>query len=94
MKERGRLWHNVVMGVNLPGETYPGGTLVEILDGRRVLIEGQKGVIRYSLDEVCVRTKEGQLRIFGTELKVSVMSADQLVICGQIHGVNICRRCE
>ena len=93
MKERGRLWQNVVMRMNLPGENMPGGTMIEILDGKRVLIEGQKGVTHYSPEEVCIRTKDGQLRVCGIDLQVCVMSKDQLVICGQIHTVNICRRC-
>lgn len=93
MKERGRLWQNMVMKWDLPGENIPGGTLVEILDGKRVLIEGQKGVIRYDPEEVCIKTKDGHLRICGIDLHVGVMSKDQLVICGQILAVNICRRC-
>lgn len=90
---RGQWWHNAVVGAGLPGESGPGGSLIELLDGRRVLIEGHRGLICYGINVVTVRLKDGEVQIHGADLHIEVMSRAQLVISGRIDAIKMCGRC-
>ena len=93
MKHQGQFWNHAAIGMELPGESRPGGLLVELLDGNRVLIEGHNGLIYYGLDSVRVKTGKGNLDVSGNELQINLISKYQLVICGQISNIKLCRRC-
>lgn len=77
---------------DLPDEHPPGLPLVELAGDRRVLIEHHKGVIQYGTEQICVKVKYGTVTIVGMGLELMRMTREQLVICGQIHSVTLCRR--
>lgn len=79
--------------VDLPGESFPGTAVVELLGDRRVLIEGHIGITGYGSTEISVRMRYGQLKICGTNLEVVTMSKEQLVITGSIGCVSILKGC-
>lgn len=72
---------NVPTGPRLP--------LVEIAGSRRVLIENHRGVAAYGPDEIVVRGTLGFIRVLGDQLVLARMTPQQLVICGQIRGVEL-----
>lgn len=76
----------------LDGEVLPIMPLVEIAGDNRVLIEGHKGVTKYSREKICVKVKYGYVSVCGSNLKLSRMSREQLVISGSIDCVQIQRR--
>ncbi len=78
--------------LDLPGEQLPGQVLVEILGENRVLIEHHRGVREYSRERIGVCVRFGLVEITGCALELKRMSADQLVITGRIHGVQLRRR--
>ena len=63
--------------------------VVEIADDRRVLIEHHHGVSSYTSEQVSVRVRYGQVCIHGRKLRIARMSREQLVICGQIEGIEL-----
>ncbi len=65
--------------------------LVEISDDRRVLVEQHQGVVAYGCGEICVRVRYGLIRVRGASLRLANMTAEQLVICGRIDGVELLR---
>ena len=69
----------------------PGQTLLELLDDRRILIEHHSGVTEYTQEKIQVRVDYGSLCIAGTELRLTKMSPDQLVINGRIISVTLTR---
>lgn len=77
---------------DLPGENPPGQPIVELAGDRRVLIEHHRGVIQYGREQICVKVKYGTVTICGCGLELARMTKDQLVICGQIQSVSLCRR--
>ena len=63
--------------------------IVELVGQSRVLIENHRGVLGYSLEEICVKADFGSIRICGCELRIMQLSKEQLVICGHIDMVQM-----
>lgn len=85
---------NYLDRLDLPEEPGFGETLVEITADRRVLVENHRGVIQYGQTEICVKVKFGVIHICGTDLELTRMSSDQLIVSGCIRGVMLSRRCN
>lgn len=66
------------------GEPILKQPLLEICGGHRVLIEHHSGVGEYSRESVSVKVRFGTVRIGGKDLKICRMTAEQLVIIGEI----------
>ena len=80
-------------GADLMGETLPYVPIVEIAGDKRVLIEHHKGMTEYSRERICVKVHYGIVCICGCGLRLSQMTREQLVVSGQIDGIQLYRRC-
>ena len=69
----------------------PGIPIVEICGTSRVLIENHFGIAAYSCDTVAVNVTEGRITVCGENLRLTRMNKGKLVICGNIHSVNMQR---
>ena len=78
--------------MNMERELLPHQLLVEIFGFHRVVIENHCGVIKYEPDFICVNTKEGVLHIQGISLVLAIMTKKQLVITGEVAGVQLEKR--
>lgn len=76
----------------LMDEVIPGQPVVELLGEGRVLIEGHRGVSSYSDQQIEVKTRTGVVRISGSNLQLTNMSAYRLVISGKIVCVHLSGR--
>lgn len=91
---QGRYWvRRIADRADLYSETLPGVPIVEVAGDRRVLIERHKGVTEYSTQRIRVRLGFGAVWICGTELELTQMSGNQLVITGCIDSVQLQRGC-
>ncbi len=84
-------WERLTMGMDLPGESVPTLPLIEIAGEHRVLVENHKGVIGYGDHEICVKVKFGHIKVSGSQLMLSKLTKQQLVISGSIDSVSLCR---
>lgn len=82
----------VSAAVDLQDEPLPGLPLVEIAGDRRVLIENHHGVTEYGTEQICVKVKFGSVCICGSELELTKMTREQLIISGCIGCVKVIRR--
>ena len=89
MRKGSKLWEHLSQRTDLPDEVFPGQTLIEIVDDRRVQIERHRGVREYGREQICVKVSFGLVRICGTGLYLRCMSRSQLVICGCIRSVSL-----
>lgn len=78
--------------MDLPGESFSGQPIVEVLGERQVLIENHLGVMEYSRERIGVNVKYGQIIVCGCGLELRRMSFEQLVISGRIDAVSLIRR--
>lgn len=79
----------VITRADLPTESVPGSTLVEIIGECRVLIENHCGVTKYGTNEICVKVSYGVLSVRGARLELSRMTKQQLVITGCIECISL-----
>ena len=91
MRKGSDFWEHLSHAADLPDEVFPGQTLIEIVDGNRVLIEHHHGVIEYAEEKICIRLPWGILQICGNALHLRCMTRCKLVICGCIHGITLVR---
>lgn len=66
-----------------------GDTLIEIVSDKQVLIENHKGIIGYEVDNIVVRSKQGELYISGKVLTIRELSKSKLIIRGKIESIGI-----
>ncbi|MBQ8835233.1 MAG: YabP/YqfC family sporulation protein [Oscillospiraceae bacterium] len=82
----------IAEGMDLPGESFPGQSILEIAGDNRVLIEHHFGVVQYSREKISVKVKFGEISVCGHGLELARMTKQQLVICGRIDCVTLQRR--
>ena len=70
-----------------PQELLPGVPLIEITGAGRVLIENHGGVTEYETDRI--RLRFGAVVIRGSRMKITRMSKCQLVISGNLTGLDL-----
>jgi len=92
MRKEAGLFHRVTEGLDLAGEPMPSESIVEILGDDRILIEKHMGITQYSSGKICVKVRYGCLAICGSQLELSQMTREVLVITGRIDTVAILRR--
>ncbi len=90
MQKKGIL-EKVALAVDLPGEAVPGSPLVEIAGDRRVLVENHRGVVQYGQTDIRLRVSYGYVKICGSNLRLVRMTRQQVIICGKIDDVSLCR---
>ena len=91
--DRSREWMaRFASRMDLETEPMPGVSLVEITDGRRILIENHKGITQYSAERICVKVRLGSILICGCAMTISAMTKKELVITGRIDSVTLHRR--
>lgn len=89
MRKGSKLWEHLSHRADLPDEVFPGQTLIEIVDDRRVLIEHHRGVREYGREKICVRVSYGMVQVCGRGLHLRCMTRSQLVISGCIRGITL-----
>ncbi len=78
-------------GMDLDPQSLPGVPVVELAGTARVLIEGHCGVTEYSSCRIGVKVCYGTVCVRGCGLELAKMTREQLVISGQIEGVELVR---
>lgn len=71
------------------GEVITKQPLLELCGEHRVLIEQHKGIGEYSSEMIDIKVRFGSIRIGGSGLEICCMTADQLVIAGNIHTITL-----
>ena len=64
---------------------------MEITANRKLLIDGCKGILEYRTELVKINTGRLILSVAGRGLYIKCMSANALVICGYISGIEFLR---
>ena len=78
----------------LTDEVLPGQTVVEVIGEGRVLVEGHNGISSYDDCEIYVKVHYGVVKISGSNLKLTVMTNNKLVISGAVRLIDLSRSAE
>lgn len=84
-------WNKFMRSMELEGEPLPRQPLLELLGNQRVLIENHCGLLEYGDTQMCIKVKNGMIRICGKGLGLALMSRERLIICGCIDTVQLLR---
>lgn len=79
---------------DLTGEPLAGQPLVELCGTDRLLVENHRGLLEYTRELIRVRVCFGEICVLGQEMHLANMTRPQLVICGKIQQVSLCRRSD
>lgn len=92
MGKGSRFLDRIAEGADLPGETLPGQSVLELMGDNRVLIEQHRGVQEYSRERIGVKVRFGTVCVSGCNLELIHMTKEQLVIRGRIDAITLKRR--
>ena len=70
--------------LNVPEELV-GAAKLSLIAGTHAVIENHRGVLDYSPERIVVSTFSGSITLLGTELRISAMSREALIVRGRIH---------
>ncbi|MDR0446151.1 MAG: YabP/YqfC family sporulation protein [Oscillospiraceae bacterium] len=82
MSRIGRAAERVAERFDIPA--FPGAPRLTLLGSRRLHIERHRGILEYGTDFISVNCGRSVLGIFGASLELRSMSAEELLITGDI----------
>ena len=88
-KKREGLLEKTAEVFDLPGDVLAGLPRIEITGSRELRMENHKGILAYGADEIHVSGGKLVVKVHGTGLELRSMNASQLLITGDIHGVDL-----
>ena len=74
---------------DLPGDLVAGLPRVELTGDRELRMENHKGILAYGSEEIHISGGKLVVKVRGAELELKSMNASQLLITGQILGVDL-----
>lgn len=88
MEKRGRkVLADFAERFDLPADVVAGLPHLEMAGSREVYLEQHTGILSYSETQIDANTPAGVLRILGSGLRLTAMTAQELRISGQIRSV-------
>ena len=92
MEKKGRkegLLERTAEVFDLPGDVVAGLPRVELLGDRQLRMENHKGILAYGTEEIHISGGKLIVKVRGAGLTLRAMSASELLITGEIAGVDL-----
>ena len=74
---------------SLPADVIAGLPLLELTGDRQLRVEGHRGILAYDPREIHIGGGKLTIRVRGLDLELKVMNRLELLITGQIFGVEL-----
>ena len=74
---------------SLPANVIAGLPLLELTGDRQLRVEGHRGILAYDAREIHIGGGKITIRVRGLGLELKVMNRQELLITGQIFGVEL-----
>ncbi len=71
--------------LELPDQILPGVGTVTVSGSRRALVEGHRGILAYTQEQVVVSFGRQRLTLGGSGLRIEAMNQTELLITGKIR---------
>ena len=88
-QKREGLLERTAQVLDLPGDVVAGLPRVEITGSRELRMENHKGILAYGPEEIHVSGGKLIIKIRGSNLELRAMNAGELLITGEIAGVDL-----
>ena len=73
--------------MELPAETMTDAVKLTLTGNRRVVAEHHRGLLGYDSNTVEIGAGRGRVRILGSDLELTAMDSETLIVSGKISGV-------
>lgn len=74
---------------DLPADAVAGLPLIELVGDKQLRVENHRGILAYDPREIHIGGGKVAIRVKGVELELKVMNGAELLITGQIFGVEL-----
>ncbi|HHT84064.1 MAG: YabP/YqfC family sporulation protein [Christensenellales bacterium] len=81
------VYNKLIVKLGLPLSDSVGGVKLCMVDFMCVLIEGHRGILKYTPQEITVRLKKGNIVAAGQGLTIEEINADEILIKGNIDSI-------
>ena len=88
-RKRPGLLEKTAQVLDLPGDAVAGLTRLEITGSRELRMENHKGILAYGGQEIHISGGKLVVKVRGSNLELKSMNASQLLITGEIDGVDL-----
>ena len=75
--------------LDLPGDVVAGLPRLELTGSRELRMENHKGILAYGSQEIHISGGKLVIKVRGSNLELKSMNASQLLITGEIDGVDL-----
>ena len=92
MEKKGRregLLEKTAEVFDLPGDVVAGLPRVELLGDRQLRMENHRGILAYGTEEIHISGGKLIVKVRGSGLALRAMNASELLITGEIAGVDL-----
>lgn len=89
MKQEISMFTRIRQQLDLPSEIQPLQSQIVLAGSGEVTVHSHRGIGTYSPQQIQVRVQRGYATIYGENLEITRMNPFRLVICGQIHNVEL-----
>lgn len=86
-EKRGRLAALIRDSVSLPSDAFSGGFSVELCGRERLLLQGCRRIIKYSTEEMILRSKGFSVSIRGEGLTCTTYHGGSVTVEGRVDGI-------
>lgn len=88
-KKLSRVGQDALERLELPMSIASGAARIELLGSRELYMDGHRGVLAYTTEEVTVNGGDVVVRVRGTGLALRVMTESELRVTGHIIGLEL-----
>ncbi len=75
--------------LDLPGDVVAGLPRLELTGSRELRMENHKGILAYGSQEIHISGGKLIIKVRGSDLELKAMNASQLLITGNIAGIEL-----
>jgi sporulation protein YqfC len=86
-KDNKKILERVSEAFELPGGALAGTPKLSLTGNRRVHVEGHRGVLQYDNNVIAINGGAMILHVYGRELEIISMSAEELLIAGEMEKI-------
>ena len=88
-RKRPGLLEKTAEALDLPGDVVAGLPRVELTGSRELRMENHKGILAYGSQEIHISGGKLVIKVRGSNLELKSMNDSQLLITGEIDGVDL-----
>lgn len=88
-KQRPNFLERTAYAFDLPADIVAGLPKIQLIGNGELRMENHRGILSYREDEIVISGGKLMIRVLGSELVLQSMSANALLVAGQIQSIHL-----